>query len=107
MGLFDINENSINAQYDKACRESGHGNVDPQNYPNLDRELMAYSVTHNCTYDEAYMKAKTGRNPDGSYGTHKSYYMSDEAYEIERKSNERWCICFFIVVFILVVLFCN
>ena len=97
MGLFDINENSVRTRYDKACSDSGHGFVDPRDYPDLDRELMAYSITHNCTYDEAYLLAKTGRTPDS---VKKSYDSNSNGAEI-------WCIGFFIVVFLLVLLFCN
>lgn len=61
MGLFDVSEESIKGLYQRALTDSGHGFVDPRAFPDLDRELRAFAKINNCSYDEAYTLAKTGK----------------------------------------------
>ncbi len=61
MGLFDINDDRLQAMYNKAWVDEGHGFVDPRNHPELDHELMAYATYNNCSYDEALTLAMTGK----------------------------------------------
>jgi hypothetical protein len=60
MGLFDIDEEKLQALYHRAFVESGYGFVDPRKYPYLDRALFVYAGDHKCSYDNALMIAKIG-----------------------------------------------
>ena len=42
MGLFDIEEETLQALYHRAFVESGYGFVNPGKYPYLDRALFVY-----------------------------------------------------------------
>lgn len=46
MGLFDIDEEKLQALYHRAFVESGYGFVDPRKYPYLDRALFVYASDH-------------------------------------------------------------
>lgn len=61
MGLFDINDEKLQAFYYRAWLEANRGFVDPRKYPYLDRAIIQYARTYNCTYDQAFILAKTGK----------------------------------------------
>ena len=58
MGLFDVDEEKLQALYHRAFIESGYGFVDPRKYPYLDRALFAYAKDHHSSYDDAVLLAK-------------------------------------------------
>lgn len=62
MGLFDIDDDKLQALYHRAWIESGRGFVDFRKYPYLEHALYQYARTNNCTLDEALILAKTGKN---------------------------------------------
>ena len=62
MGLFDVDEEKLQALYHRAWHEAGMGFVDPRRFPYLDHALIAYARQHNCSYDEAWTIAKIGNN---------------------------------------------
>ncbi len=61
MGILDVDENRIKALYKRAWYDCDRGYVDPHNYPELDHALVQFATENNCTYDEAYILAKTGK----------------------------------------------
>ncbi len=61
MGLFDMDEQKIQALYHRAWVESGRGFVDPRKYPYLNKALIQYARENHCSFDEAWMLAKNGR----------------------------------------------
>ncbi len=61
MGILDVDENRIKALYKRAWYDCDRGYVDPNNYPELDHALIQFATENNCTYDEAYILAKTGK----------------------------------------------
>ena len=61
MGLFDIDEEKLQALYHRAYVESGYGFVDSRKYPYLDRALFVYARNHKCSYDDALILSKTGK----------------------------------------------
>ena len=61
MGFFDINEDRLQVLYKRAWYDCGRGLVDPRKYPELDRALTRFAREKNCSYDEAYLLAKTGK----------------------------------------------
>lgn len=61
MGIFDVNEEKLKALYHRTWVESGYGFVDPRKYPYFNQALMQYARENHCTYDRAWMLAKTGR----------------------------------------------
>ncbi len=61
MGIFDINEDRIKALYKRAWYDCDRGFVDSRKYPELDHALNQFARENNCTYDEAYILAKTGK----------------------------------------------
>ena len=61
MGLLDIDDEKLQAFYHRAWLEANRGFVDPRKYPYLDRAIIQYARTHNCTYDQAFTLAKTGK----------------------------------------------
>ena len=65
MGLFDIDEEKLQALYHRAFVESGYGFVDPIKYPYLDRALFVYAMEHNCSFDEAVLLAKYIKKYEG------------------------------------------
>ena len=60
MGFLEVDDTKIRALYQRAWVESGHGFVNPRKYPYLDRVLSMYARKNGCTYDDAYIFAKTG-----------------------------------------------
>ena len=61
MGFFDVDENRIKALYKRAWYDCDRGYVDPANYPELDHALVQFATENNCSYDQAYILAKTGQ----------------------------------------------
>ena len=61
MGLFDVDEEKLQALYHRAWHESGMGFVDTRRFPYLDHALIVYAREHNCSYDEAWAIAKVGK----------------------------------------------
>lgn len=61
MGFLEVDDTKIRALYQRAWVESGHGFVNPRKYPYLDRALSMYARKNGCTYDDAYIFAKTGK----------------------------------------------
>ena len=72
MGLFDILIGSSDTRlvdaYERAYREANRGYVDPRRYPYLDRELATYAKENACTYEEAFIFAKTGKKTGSLQG---------------------------------------
>ena len=60
MGLFDINDEKLQALYHRALVEANYGFVNPRKYPYLDRAIMQYARENGCSYDQALILAKTG-----------------------------------------------
>ena len=60
MGLFDINDEKLQALYHRALVETNYGFVNPRKYPYLDRAIMQYARENGCSYDQALILAKTG-----------------------------------------------
>lgn len=61
MGLFDVDEEKLQVLYHRAWHESGMGFVDPRKYPYLNKALIQYAKENNCSYDQAWILAKTGK----------------------------------------------
>ena len=61
MGLFDIDDDKLQAFYHRAWLEANRGFVDPRKYPYLDKAIIQYARENGCTYDEALILAKTGK----------------------------------------------
>ena len=61
MGIFDVNEDRIKALYKKAWYDCDRGFVEKGQNPELDHALTQFARENNCTYDEAYILAKTGK----------------------------------------------
>lgn len=65
MGVWDAiltyDEDKIKALYHRAWLECNRGNVDPRKFPYLDKALFVFAKENNCTYDQAYILAKTGK----------------------------------------------
>lgn len=51
MGLFDINDEKLQAFYHRALVEANYGFVNPRKFPYLDRAIMQYARENNCSYD--------------------------------------------------------
>ena len=60
MGYFTADELRLMDYYKRAAREAG-GFVYPRDYPYLDREIAMFARQRGCTYDEAFLFAKTGK----------------------------------------------
>ena len=60
MGLFDINDEKLQALYHRALVEANYGFVNPRKYSYLDRAIMQYARENGCSYDQALILAKTG-----------------------------------------------
>lgn len=58
VGLFDVNDEKLQALYHRAWVESGMGFVDPRKYDYLNRALMQYARENGCSYDQALVIAK-------------------------------------------------
>ena len=61
MGLFDIDDEKLKALYHRAELEANRGAFSTRDYPYLDKALYMYAKDHNCSYDEAFIFAKTGK----------------------------------------------
>ena len=61
MGLFDVDEEKLKALYHRAWLECDRSFVESRKYPYLDKALIQFARENNCTYDEAYIMAKTGK----------------------------------------------
>ncbi len=61
MGIFDVDEYRIKALYKKAWYDCDRGFVEKGKHPELDHALTQFARENNCTYDEAYILAKTGK----------------------------------------------
>ncbi len=61
MGLFEIDEERIKVLYKRAWYDCDRGFVHSRDYPELDHALIRFATEHNCTYDQAYVLAKTGK----------------------------------------------
>ena len=61
MGIFDVNEDRIKALYKKAWYDCDRGFVNSREHPELDHALTQFARENNCSYDEAYILAKTGK----------------------------------------------
>ena len=65
MGLFEeilsVDDTKLQAFYHRAWLEANRGYVDPRKYPYLDRAIYIYAREHDCSYDDAYLFAKTGK----------------------------------------------
>jgi len=59
--LLGVDDQKIQALYNRAWVEAKHGFVDPRKYPYLDHALIQYARTYGCTYDQAWILAKTGK----------------------------------------------
>ena len=60
MGLFDIDENKLQALYHRAWIEANRVFVDSRKYLYLDDAIQVYVTQHGCSYDEALFIAKRG-----------------------------------------------
>ena len=59
--ILSVDDTKLQAFYHRAWLEADRGFVDPRKYPYLDRAIFIYAREHECTYDEAYLLAKTGK----------------------------------------------
>ena len=59
--ILSVDDTKLQAFYHRAWLEADRGYVDPRKYPYLDRAIFIYAREHECTYDEAYLFAKTGK----------------------------------------------
>jgi len=69
MTLFDINENKLQSLYHRAWHEAHGRDVNPRQYPYLDRAIMQFARENHCSYDDALILAKTGRKVGRLIGT--------------------------------------
>ena len=51
----------VKAAYKRAWLNADRGFVNPRDYPELNRAVQAYAIRNNCSYDEAFIFAKTGK----------------------------------------------
>lgn len=63
LGLFDIDDDKLQALYHRAWLEGNGGFVDFRKYPYLEHALYQYARIYDCTLDEALIVAKTGKKP--------------------------------------------
>lgn len=61
MGLFDIDDEKLQGFYHRAWLEANKGFVDPRKYPYLEHAIIQYARKYNCTFDQAFIFAKTGK----------------------------------------------
>ena len=59
--LFEVSDERLRALYHRAELEANRGYVEARKYPYLDHALIIYAREHNCSYDDAYILAKTGK----------------------------------------------
>ncbi len=65
MGLFDVDEKKLQALYHRAWVECGRGFVDAKKYTYLDHAIRQFAIENRCSYDDAYILAKTGNRVGG------------------------------------------
>lgn len=61
MGLFDINDEKLQGLYHRAWLECNRGYVDPRKFSYLEHAIIQYARDNNCSFDDAYLFAKTGK----------------------------------------------
>lgn len=61
MGIFDIDEGKLQGLYHRAWLECNRGFVDPRRFPYLDKAIIAFARENGCSYDDAFILAKTGK----------------------------------------------
>ncbi len=62
MGLFNIDDDvRIRDLYHRAELEANRGSFSTRDYPYLDKALYMYAKDHDCSYDDAFIFAKTGK----------------------------------------------
>ena len=61
MGIFDIDDDKLRGFYHRAWNESGRGYVDPRKYDYLERAIIQYARVKGCSFDDAWVFAKTGK----------------------------------------------
>lgn len=61
MGIFDVDEEKIKILYHRAWLECNRGFVDPRKYPYLNKALLIFAKENHCSFDEAFILAKTGK----------------------------------------------
>ena len=59
--IFEVSDEKLQAFYHRAWLEANRGYVDPRKYPYLDKAIYIYAREHECSYDDAYFFAKTGK----------------------------------------------
>ena len=59
--IFEVSDEKLQAFYHRAWLEANRGYVDPRKYPYLDKAIYIYAREHECSYDDAYLFAKTGK----------------------------------------------
>ena len=59
--MSDYEDQVLKATYKRAWYQANRGFVNPRDYPELNREVQAYAIRNHCSYDEAYIFAKTGK----------------------------------------------
>ena len=57
--MSDYENQVLKATYKRAWYQANRGFVNPRDYPELNREVQAYAIRNHCSYDEAYIFAKT------------------------------------------------
>ena len=58
--IISVNDNQLRDYFHRAWLEANRGYVDPRKYPYLDKAIYVYARDHDCSYDDAYLFAKTG-----------------------------------------------
>lgn len=61
MGLFDIDESKLQNFYHRAWLECNRGFVDPRKFIYLDKAIIQFARENGCSYDDAFVLAKTGK----------------------------------------------
>ena len=59
--MSDYEDQVLKAAYKRAWYQANRGFVNPRDYPELNRAVQAYAIRNHCSYDEAYIFAKTGK----------------------------------------------
>lgn len=61
MGIFDVDEQKLQALYHRAYLECNRGFVEPRKYPYLEKAIYQFMRENGCNYDQAWILAKTGK----------------------------------------------
>jgi len=59
MGSYE--DAALKAAYKRAWYQANRGFINPRDYPELDRAVQSYAKQNHCSYDEAFIFAKTGQ----------------------------------------------